>query len=198
MLKSELRRQMLAWRRALSDLELVARSRQVAAQLFKETYLTQLGTVHVFLPIQRQRELDTWEIIRRFWRDFPAVRMVVPVMQKDGVTLRHYLLTPDTELVENSWDVPEPLHAEEVMPQELDAVLVPLLAFDEAGHRVGYGKGFYDRFLRQCRPDVLLIGLSVEDPVPRIADAWEGDVRLHACVTPGKIWRFGRPADTGM
>ncbi|MCB2378392.1 5-formyltetrahydrofolate cyclo-ligase [Hymenobacter sp. BT635] len=190
MLKSELRRQMLTWRRAMSDLELVARSQQVAARLFKEAYLTRLQTVHVFLPIQRQRELDTWCIIRRFWRDFPAVRVVVPVMQEDGLSLRHYLLTPHTELAENAWDVPEPLNAEEVAPEELDAVLLPLLAFDEAGNRVGYGKGFYDRFLQQCRPDVLLIGLSLEEPVRHIADAWEGDVRLHCCVTPTRVWRF--------
>ncbi|MCB2406638.1 5-formyltetrahydrofolate cyclo-ligase [Hymenobacter lucidus] len=190
MLKSELRRQMLSWRQALSELELATRSQQVAARLFKETYLTQLRAIHVFLPIQRQRELDTWGIIRRFWREFPEVHMVVPVMQEDGRSLRHYLLTPDTELVENAWNVPEPLNAAEVAPQELDAVLIPLLAFDEAGNRVGYGKGFYDRFLQQCRPDVLLIGLSLEDPVARIADAWEGDVRLHACVTPGRVWRF--------
>ncbi|PJJ53096.1 5-formyltetrahydrofolate cyclo-ligase [Hymenobacter chitinivorans] len=192
MLKSDLRWQMLAWRRAMSDLELATRSQQVAARLFKETYLTQLRAVHVFLPIQRQRELDTWGIIRRFWREFPQVRVVVPVMQEDGLSLRHYLLTPQTELVENAWDVPEPLNAEEVMPEELDAVLLPLLAFDEAGNRVGYGKGFYDRFLLQCRPDVLLIGLSLEDPVLRIADAWEGDVRLHCCVTPTRVWRFER------
>ncbi|UOQ72985.1 5-formyltetrahydrofolate cyclo-ligase [Hymenobacter cellulosilyticus] len=192
MLKSDLRRQMLTWRRAMSDLELATRSQQVAAQLFKETDLTKLETVHVFLPIQRQRELDTWAIIRRFWREFPAVRIVVPVMQEDGLSLRHYLLTPQTELVENAWDVPEPLNAEEVAPYELDAVLLPLLAFDEAGNRVGYGKGFYDRFLQQCRPDVLLIGLSLEDPVLRIADAWEGDVRLHACVTPTRVWHFER------
>jgi 5-formyltetrahydrofolate cyclo-ligase len=192
MLKTDLRRQMLAWRHAMSDLELATRSQQVAARLFKETDLTQLGAVHVFLPIQRQRELDTWGIIRRFWRDFPAVRIVVPVMQEDGFSLRHYLLTPHTELVENAWDVPEPLNAEEVQPQELDAILLPLLAFDQAGNRVGYGKGFYDRFLQQCRPDVRLIGLSLEGPVLRIADAWEGDVRLHACVTPDQVWRFDK------
>lgn len=190
MLKSDLRRQMLAWRRAMSDLDLATRSQQVAEQLFKENYLTRLRAVHVFLPIQRQRELDTWAIIRRFWREFPQVRIVVPVMQEDGLSLRHYLLTPHTELVENAWDVPEPLDAEEVAPEELDAVLLPLLAFDEAGNRVGYGKGFYDRFLQQCRPDVLRMGLSLEDPVLRIADAWEGDVRLHACVTPTRVWRF--------
>ncbi|TGE27540.1 5-formyltetrahydrofolate cyclo-ligase [Hymenobacter metallicola] len=190
MVKSELRRQMLSWRRALSDLELATRSQQVAARLFQETDLTRLQTVHVFLPIQRQRELDTWGIIRRFWREYPRVRVAVPVMQEDGLSLRHYLLTPETELVENAWDVPEPLNAEEVSPQELDAVLIPLLAFDEAGHRVGYGKGFYDRFLQQCRPDVRRIGLALEDPVLRITDAWAGDVRLHACVTPTRVWRF--------
>ena len=98
---------------------------------------------------------------------------------------------PTRQLVENRWGIAEPVGAPEVRPQQLDAVLIPLLAFDETGHRVGYGKGFYDRFLAECRPDALRIGVSLEPPVPRITDAWDGDVRLHACLTPERVWRFG-------
>jgi 5-formyltetrahydrofolate cyclo-ligase len=79
-----------------------------------------------------------------------------------------------------------------VRPAQLDAVLVPLLACDQRGHRVGYGGGFYDRFLAECRPGALFIGLSLLDaePLAEIADVLPTDVPLHACITPGGVWNF--------
>jgi 5-formyltetrahydrofolate cyclo-ligase len=69
-------------------------------------------------------------------------------------------------------------------------VFIPLLAFDKSGHRVGYGAGYYDRFLSKCKPDCLKVGLSFFEPVDEISDADEFDVKLNHCVTPSKIWTF--------
>ncbi|OUJ76012.1 5-formyltetrahydrofolate cyclo-ligase [Hymenobacter crusticola] len=190
MLKADLRRQMLARRRALPAGELARRSLLLGKQLFQAFEVARWRWLHVYLPVARQREPDTWPIIHQLWREHPNVQVAVPVVQLDGVHLRHYHLTPDTLLVENRWHIPEPIGASEVALDAFDAVLLPLLAFDELGHRVGYGKGFYDRFLLECRPDVLRIGLSLEPPIERIADAWIGDVPLHACITPERVWRF--------
>ena len=63
-------------------------------------------------------------------------------------------------------------------------VLVPGVCFDQTGHRVGYGKGFYDRFLKTCRPGCLKVGLSYFEPVDPIDDVHDGDVRLDFIVTP--------------
>ncbi len=189
MTKAELRRDVLAWRRALPPADLAARSAAVADRLFAEVNLAGLGAVHVFLPIRRRQELDTWPIIRRLWAESPGTRVVVPVIQPNG-SLLHRQLTPQTRLVENGWGIPEPADGLAVSPAELDAVLVPLLAFDEAGHRVGYGKGFYDRFLALCRPDVLRIGLALTGPSPTITDVFAADEPLTACVTPGRVYRF--------
>lgn len=190
MLKADLRRAALAARRALPTAELAQRSLQLQQQLFRHFPVAQWRWLHVFLPAPRQHEPDTWPLIRRVWAGCPATRAAVPVVQPDGHSLRHYHLTPTTPLIDNRWGIPEPTGATEVAPAMLDAVLLPLLAFDENGQRVGYGKGFYDRFLPQCRPDTLRIGLSLEPPVPRITDAWPGDVLLHACITPERVWRF--------
>ncbi|UYZ62551.1 5-formyltetrahydrofolate cyclo-ligase [Hymenobacter weizhouensis] len=190
MTKAELRRDALARRRAMSEGEVAWLSDKLRKQLFRSFPVPQWQWLHVFLPIPHQHEPDTWSIIRHTWGERLAVRLAVPVVQADGYTLRHYELTPDTQLIDNRWGIPEPVGAEEVFPEQFDAVLVPLLAFDEAGHRVGYGKGFYDRFLAQCRPDALRIGVGLEPPVPRIQDAWPGDVRLHACLTPERVWQF--------
>ena len=190
MLKADLRRVALARRRALPEAELARRSVVLWQQLAQAFPVAEWRWLHLFLPIPRQHEPDTWPLIRHLWASAPAVQLAVPVVQPDGQTLRHFHLRPDTQLVANRWGIPEPAESAEVAPPQLDAVLVPLLAFDETGHRVGYGKGFYDLFLAQCRPDTLRIGVSLEPPVPRILDAWVGDVQLHACLTPKRLWRF--------
>jgi 5-formyltetrahydrofolate cyclo-ligase len=192
MTKAELRRAMLARRRALTALEVEQRSDKLRQKLFQQFEIGKWSWLHVFLPAAHQNEPDTWHIIRWIWGEKLPVQLAVPVVQPDGASLRHYHLTPATQLATNRWGIPEPVGAEEVFPPQFDAVLVPLLAFDQTGHRVGYGKGFYDRFLLECRPDVLRIGLSMELPVPKIEDAWFGDVRLHACVTPDGVWRFAK------
>ncbi|HEX8428132.1 5-formyltetrahydrofolate cyclo-ligase [Hymenobacter sp.] len=192
--KAELRQYMLARRKALPPYELARRSTMLRKHLFYYFSIAQWEWLHVFLPIPQQHEPDTWEIIRWIWEYDLPVKLAVPVVQPDGVSLRHHHLTPDTRLVTNRWGIPEPVEAPEVFPQQLDAVLIPLLAFDITGHRVGYGKGFYDRFLSECRPDALRIGMSWEQPVPAIEDASPHDVRLHACLTPMGIRWFGAEA----
>jgi 5-formyltetrahydrofolate cyclo-ligase len=192
MLKADLRRTALAQRKALSEAEVALRSEALRQQLFQHVEVAKWQWLHVFLPIPQQHEPNTWKIIRWIWEHELPVQLAVPVIQADGVSLRHYHLTPTIQLADNRWGIPEPVGATEVAPTQLDAVLIPLLAFDEAGHRVGYGKGFYDRFLQECRPDVLRIGLSLEPPVPSITDVWPGDVLLTACVTPGGVWQFGQ------
>ena len=192
--KAALRRAALAQRRTLSAAEVARRSAQLCAGFFQHFPVAEWRWLHVFLPLLAKNEPDTWTIIRRAWAEELLVQLAAPVVQPDGISLRHYALTPDTPLVANRWGIPEPVAAlgAEVQPAQLDAVLVPLLACDQRGHRVGYGGGFYDRFLAQCRPNTRFIGLSIleEEPIAAIADVLPTDVPLHACLTPGGVWNF--------
>ena len=192
--KSYLRRAALARRQALPAADIVRRSQQLCEQLFRHFPVAQWRWLHLFLPLARHNEPDTWPIIRRIWAGELAVRLAVPVMQPDGCSLKHYELTPQTPLHTNHWGISEPVPtaAAEVSVATLSAVLVPLLAVDAAGHRVGYGGGYYDRFLAECEPGTQFIGVSVLDdvPIPGIADVLPTDVALHACLTPGGVWRF--------
>lgn len=192
--KAELRRTALAQRRALTAAEVAHRSDQLCTQLFRHFPVGEWRWLHVFLPLLAKQEPDTWPIIRQVWDELSALRLAAPVVQPDGISLKHYELRPTTSLVQNRWGIPEPVaeEATEVLPIQLDAVLVPLLACDQRGHRVGYGGGFYDRFLVQCRPGAQFIGLSIlEDaPVAEIADVLPTDVPLHAYITPSGVWNF--------
>jgi 5-formyltetrahydrofolate cyclo-ligase len=94
---------------------------------------------------------------------------------------------PETKMRTDRWGIGEPAHDEFVEPAEIDMVVVPLICFDRQGHRVGYGKGYYDRFLSRCRPDCVKVGLSYFGPVGEIDDVWEGDVQLDFCATPDGV-----------
>lgn len=148
--------------------------------------------IHAFLPIVRQHETDTWPIIHRIWQDFPSVQVAAPITNTKTNLLTHHLLTPETPLIENQWGIsePQPGSSTEIAPEQIDIVLTPLLAFDRQGHRVGYGKGYYDRFLAECRPDCLKIGLSLFEPVEQIAAIELTDVQLNACITPEQVYFF--------
>jgi 5-formyltetrahydrofolate cyclo-ligase len=192
--KAALRRAALAHRQALTSAEVAQRSQLLCDQLFRHFPVAQWRWLHVFLPLASKNEPDTWPVIHRLWAKQLPVRLAVPAVQPDGISLRHYNLTPVTPLVASRWGIPEPLAspAAEVQPAQFDAVLVPLLACDEQGQRVGYGGGFYDRFLAECRPSTVFIGLTILDdaPVPALADVLPTDVPLHACLTPGGVWNF--------
>ncbi|MDX5417796.1 MAG: 5-formyltetrahydrofolate cyclo-ligase [Hymenobacteraceae bacterium] len=179
---------MLQRRRALSIDEVAVRSQRIA-DLFFQHFPPKAGqTVHVFLPIIKNNEVDTWPIIGQLRLECPDVRVVVPVTDAEQNVLTHHHLTEESLLVENAWGIPEPQGAQIVHADEVDMVLIPLLAFDKQGHRVGYGKGFYDRFLAECRPDVIKVGLSLEPPVERIADPNAFDVPLDYAITPQGVW----------
>lgn len=191
--KANLRRTALARRQALPTAEVARRSQQLCEQLFQHFPVAEWHWLHLFLPLARRNEPDTWPIIRRIWAEELAVRLAAPVVQPDGVSLKHYELNSETALHLNRWGIPEPeATAAEVSPAAFEAVLVPLLAVDHAGQRVGYGGGFYDRFLAQCRLGTQFIGLNVLDgaPLDSIVDVLPTDVPLTACITPGGVWHF--------
>jgi len=142
---------------------------------------------HLFLPIAEKKEIDTTFVLSIL--QGKDKNIVLPKMEDDGV-LKHYLLTDNTRLQKNKWNIPEPVDGIEVPTNKIDVVFIPLLAFDKYGNRVGYGKGYYDRFLAQCRSDVKKIGLSLFEAEEIITDFNEDDIALDYCVTPTKIYSF--------
>src|SRR5690606_35011730 len=104
--------------------------------------------------------------------------------------MTHFLLTEETKIKKNNYNIPEPISGEEIPSDKIDVVFIPLLAYDIHGNRVGYGKGFYDRFLSECRKDTLKIGLSFFEPENKREDVYEQDIPLDFCITPDTIYTF--------
>lgn len=150
-----------------------------------------LSTVHVFLPIRKHNEIDTFSILNYFKLQQPQLKIVIPRTDFENLSISNILYDHEyTILGRNKYDIPEPIHGKAVPNEEIDVVFIPLLAFDQNGNRVGYGKGFYDRFLSECRPDVMKVGLSFFEPIEEISDVNEFDIPLDLCITPQKTWHF--------
>lgn len=190
MQKSELRKRNLAIQKSLSVSERNDKSQRIAEIFFAGFNLSKINFLHCFLPIEKFKEINTKPIFEKLWQDFPHIKTVVPRVNFQTNEIENLLFSSETELNQNQWHIHEPLHDEVIETKQIDLVLVPLLAVDESGHRIGYGKGFYDRLLKHCRTDCLKIGLSYSAPVKEIKDAQEFDVRLDFCITPERIFRF--------
>lgn len=189
MTKQELRRLYLEKRMALSESEYFQLSRQLCENFFSYTDLSFIKIVHCFLPIVERQEPDTWLIIDRIRREFPHIRLSVPRVNHETETLENIFFEGLHQLEKNKWGILEPKQGVPTPSEKIDMVIVPLLAFDRKGHRVGYGKGYYDKFLSGCKIEVSKVGLSLFDPSAQIpSDPF--DVILTHCITPGACYSF--------
>ncbi|MFZ9002852.1 MAG: 5-formyltetrahydrofolate cyclo-ligase [Robiginitalea sp.] len=146
-----------------------------------------LQIFHIFLSIPQRNEVDTSFLLTVLQGKDKDI--AVPKVSGKG-ELVHYLLTDATVFRNSRWGIPEPVSGIQVIPRQIDVVFLPLLAFDLEGYRVGYGGGFYDRFLANCREDVVKVGLSFFEPVAEISDRHPMDIPMDYCVTPEKIYSF--------
>jgi 5-formyltetrahydrofolate cyclo-ligase len=157
---------------------------------FQKLNLPFINCVHTYLAIEEQNEVDTGNITRYLTFQNPGIKIVVPKINLDAGEMKHYIFNDDVEMVPNSFGIIEPAKGEKIDPAEINIVLTPLLAFDKKGYRVGYGKGFYDKFFEQCNSDVIRIGLSFFEAEETIDNINEHDIPLHYCITPNNVYTF--------
>ncbi|ADY28903.1 5-formyltetrahydrofolate cyclo-ligase [Cellulophaga sp. RHA_52] len=186
MVKKELRAKYVLLREKMSADAADNYSVEIANQLLKMP-IWDFNYYHIFLSIEEKKEIDTSTILTILQGKDKHV--ILPKMNADN-TLTNFLLTDNTVIKKNNFNVPEPVDGIEILPNKIDVVFVPLLAFDKKGNRIGYGKGFYDAFLKDCKPNVLKIGLSFFEAEEQITDVYESDIPLNYCVTPQQIYQF--------
>ena len=192
--KKSLRQKAKAERQKLTQEEIEDKSLAIANQLLRMDTVPSLRLVwdklyyHLFLTIEEQKEINTEYILQILAGKDKEI--VISKCEFTTLGMTHFLLTDNTKIKKNSYNVPEPVDGLEVPDAKIDVVFVPLLAYDKQGNRVGYGKGFYDNFLSKCNPETIKIGLSFFPPEEKIDDVSESDVKLDFCVTPEEIYRF--------
>lgn len=187
MTKSELRKIYKSKRKALNSELIDDLSIQIANWLL-ELAIWDKSFYHIFLTIEEQQEVNTDFILNIL--SGKDKNIIVSKSDFNAGTMTNYLLTDATVIKKNALNIPEPVDGIQIPNNQIEVVFIPLLAFDKKGHRVGYGKGFYDKFLSECNPEIIKIGLSFFEAEEQIDDIFENDMALDFCVTPEKIYSF--------
>jgi 5-formyltetrahydrofolate cyclo-ligase len=104
--------------------------------------------------------------------------------------MKAILTNENTVFKTNEWGMTEPIGETIILPQKLQLIFIPLLTFDKRGFRVGFGKGYYDRYLANCKMETVKVGFSYFEPIDQISDTNQFDVPLNYCITPQHIYEF--------
>lgn len=190
MTKAELRKNYLNNRLSLNDEEFARYNFDICENFFAKMELRDVKVLHSFIPMENTREPNTRMIIYKVKEQYPHIRISIPKINVESVEIENFYYEGPEQLKTNAWGIPEPQYGEPTETDEIDMVLVPMLIADQNGHRVGYGKGFYDKFLATCKPSCIAVGLCFYEPVNVIDDVNELDVPLTHCVTPTKVYHF--------
>ncbi|WP_339610902.1 5-formyltetrahydrofolate cyclo-ligase [uncultured Planktosalinus sp.] len=185
--KIELRKKYLQLRNQLTIDEIEEKSIKIANNIINLS-IWQYNNYHIFLSIVEKGEINTEYILHIL--QGKDKNIAVPKTNVKTNTLSHFLLTDNTLIEKNSWGIPEPVNGIPFSENQIDVVFVPLLAYDKKGNRVGYGKGFYDRFLIACKKETIKIGLSLFAPEPVPIAVTNADIPLDYCITPEEVHRF--------
>ena len=141
--KTELRRSIRQQKRAMTEAEIVARSAKLGELFAASEAYKNAKTIYGYLPYNQ--EVRTVPMLERALKD--GKRVAVPKCY--GEEMRFIYLDDLTKVEKGYAGIPEPIADEPVADDETALVLMPGLAFDPKGHRIGYGGGFYDKFLEQ-------------------------------------------------
>ena len=183
--KKNLRLTYIKKRLSISDFERKLWSKEIANQCLKIP-IWHKNIFHVFLPIQKKKEVDTYPLLSLIRKK--NKKIIIPKI--NGFNLNHYLYESNMLIQKNNLGIPEPLNGLRVKINLIEVVFVPLIIVDKLGNRVGYGKGYYDRFLNKVDKKIIKVGLSFFDIIEKIDDITDNDIRLNYCITPNKIIQF--------
>ncbi len=157
---------------------------------FQHLSFNNINVLLTYAPMQHTAEPDTYLYTRYLQHLIPGLQTAYPVSDFTTGAMEAVLVDEHTPFTANTFKIEEPAGGEIVQPGHIDLVFVPMLICDKKGQRVGYGKGFYDRYLNECREEVRKVGFSYFDPVESIDDLHPFDIPLNFCITPHTIYAF--------
>lgn len=189
MTKNELRKLYKEKRAAISSRDKLKLDDLLLIQ-FQQLAFENVHNLLTYWPLAGQAEPNTHLFSGYLRHMIPGLRIAYPVCNMTDFSMKALIINEDSSYTTNAYGITEPKDGLPVEPAELDLILVPMLVCDEQGFRVGYGKGFYDRFLASCREDVLTIGFSYFPPIEKIIDTQAFDVPLNYCITPEDVYEF--------
>lgn len=177
--KQTLREVYLSKRLTLSDKEYQHRNALITDRLINFIEANEINSIHLFLPIIKKKEFNTYPLIDHLKER--GIKIYIPKVVS-ATELEHYMLDESCVIEENNWGVPEPVSGTKFKLQRVDLILVPLIIADKSGHRIGYGKGYYDRFLKEVEANK--VGISLMPLLDEIPFVENNDISLDELISP--------------
>ncbi|SFN91276.1 5-formyltetrahydrofolate cyclo-ligase [Xenorhabdus japonica] len=189
-LRKSIRKKIRQLRQSLSPEQQLQFSRQAVKQVMSHPKIQQADKIALYLSFDG--ELDTRPLIQQLWQQNKQVYLPIlhPFNRNHLLFLRY---CADTSLIRNRFNIEEPqLDVRQVLPiSELNVMLIPLVAFDCTGQRLGMGGGFYDRTLaRWQQQNFYPIGLAHNFQLVEKLPNASWDIPLPEIITPEKVWRW--------
>lgn len=187
MQKATARQLMLQKRKALTAAECLKLDDLLLIQ-FQRFNWGHMESVGNFYPIEKHNEPNSLLLANYLKYILPSIIIAYPRIAQDGSSMEFFEETES--FIENKWGIIEPMPIHPLYLEQMDAILVPMLGFDLTGQRIGFGKGYYDRYFENQPNNCLRIGISYFDPIPKLIDTHQFDVPLTHCITPSHIYEF--------
>lgn len=186
--KDSLRKKYKQLRSNLSEHELETKSNQITVKVIAQIKKIKPRVIHCFMPIIKKREVDTLPIFNYCWEH--NIKTVIPISDLYTNNMKCSLINKNTILKNGAFNTLEPINFELINESDIEMIITPLMAFDKFGYRVGYGKGFYDKFFKTLNSNVIKTGVSIFEIIEKVEDVTEYDIRLNNCITPSNIYSF--------
>ncbi|PHB93883.1 5-formyltetrahydrofolate cyclo-ligase [Bacillus wiedmannii] len=158
--KVRLRKQIIEHMNSLSEERYTTLSEQIAFSLYAQKEWAEAKTVGITLSMEN--EVNTYAIIEKAWEE--GKKVVVPKCNKETRTMSFRQISnfDQLEIVYMNLREPIPARTEEVNADDIDLQIVPGVAYTERGERIGYGGGYYDRYLLHYKGKTLSLAYSFQ------------------------------------
>lgn len=181
--KEKIRKALLQERENIPEEYFRWASDKIIASLLQLQEIQSAEVIHIYVSMNARREVNTHGIIKKMLAS--GKKVVVPVTNFENGTLKHVQLMDFDDLKANEWGVLEPVSELEVDVEEIEVVVVPMVGGDEQCNRMGYGKGFYDRFLQKV--EYPKIGLLFEKTLRKVIPTEKFDIPLDKLITEERV-----------
>lgn len=183
--KQILRSTVLSRRLEFSEKDWREKSDRIISHLINFDFFRQSKVVHTYLSMNNRKEVCTDGLLTNLLE--LSKKVIVPVTNFEEHKLIHSEIHSLADLTTNKWGVREPKEINPIDVDKMDFIVVPMNAADKKGNRLGYGKGFYDRFLSQV--NAFKAGLIFEDFIFEEIPAEEYDVKMNVLITEKGVFK---------
>jgi len=185
--KNTLRKVYLEKRKFLSQAEYESRNEMLSHRFIQFIERHQFKSIHSFIPIKKNKEPDTFPFIQFLWTQKADIDVLTGVSDLKSPIMKHVKITQETTFLENAWGIPEPKDGISYPVDKIDCVLVPMVVGSKSGHRIGYGKGYYDRFLQKCSSETLFVGITLGPLLDGNLYSDHYDIPMDVMITPYEV-----------